>query len=146
MTGEKTKVLMGQEPDSYFLHHIPKLAIFKRNHLFQTIILGIHGSFRGVYIFFSPEPLGENTVEILREKTKKSFRKKNVERILPKKMFLNFRIWRTRKSNHFLSGCFRPTIILVKLKVIIQKEPPFLKCWRADFQGRERKYNQTIGP
>ena len=26
---------------------IPKLAIFKRNHLFQTIILGIHVSFQG---------------------------------------------------------------------------------------------------
>ena len=26
---------------------IPKMAIFKRNHLFQTIILGIHVSFRG---------------------------------------------------------------------------------------------------
>ena len=37
---------------------IPKMAIFKRNHLLQTIILGIHVSFRGC-IAFVPSTLDD---------------------------------------------------------------------------------------
>ena len=37
------------------LTKIPKLAIFKGNHLFQTILLGIHVSFRGYISFDSGE-------------------------------------------------------------------------------------------
>ena len=97
-----------------------------------------------MYGLFSPETLGKNSIEILRERSSR-FAQKNVEQILPQELTLKSQDLERKKVQPpcFFIGWFPNHHYFNKGWSSSKRNHPFFDHF-GDFQGRERKYNQKL--